>query len=75
MTAQRKIEPELRSIPLTFMDCPYNGYNIDLPFRLNNDYTACYYCVIVGYADGTKQDCPTVCKIYRDIKNCPRGFP
>ncbi len=67
--------PELRSIPLTWMDCPLNGYNIDLTFKLNNDYSACYYCVYYGYADGTKQEEPTACDVYTRFKMCPMGFP
>ena len=72
--SQRKYSPELRSIPLTWMDCPYNGYNIDLHDKLNDIHSTCYYCVYYGYADGTKQDDPTACDVYTRFKKCPMGY-
>jgi hypothetical protein len=66
----RKYEPELRSIPLTFMDCqdgvPWTvslslfGKIFDYPTRL---------CVAVSCE--VKGDCPHI----RANGNCPRGFP
>jgi hypothetical protein len=49
----------------TFMDCPYRSKAIE---------GGCYYPVIHGYHDGTKQDEPTWCEIYVTSKMCPEGF-
>jgi hypothetical protein len=47
----------------TFIDCPYHDGGV-----------ACYYPVIHGYKDGTKQDEPTWCEIYVQSRMCPMGF-
>jgi len=58
-----KYKPELRSIPLTFMDCSHFLGNVFVE-------QACGVFFVAGGNDDEM-----LCKKARDGKYCPRGFP
>lgn len=56
---QRTVVPELRSIPLTFMDCPVLNAFSDGSFP----------------DSGILRPCWNHCEEKRNTEGCPRGFP
>ena len=76
----RPYEPELRSIPLTFLDCPditpifkrrsAMSWGANAFYRTNSllDQSECNIALLA-------KECGTRCAWLRENGKCPRGFP